>query len=105
MARWSPVCELKDIPISGSRVVQTEGGPVAVFRAHDDALFALSDNCPHRQAPLSEGVVHDHQVTCPLHNWVIDLGTGNALAPDRGRVACYAVKLIDQKIWLQTGAD
>jgi nitrite reductase (NADH) small subunit len=25
-------------------------------------------------------------VTCPLHNWVIDLASGEAAAPDRGCV-------------------
>jgi nitrite reductase (NADH) small subunit len=105
MARWSEVCALKDIPQSGSHVFQTETGPVAVFRTEQDELFALLDNCPHKQGPLSEGLVTGRQVTCPLHNWVIDLATGEALAPDRGRTACYAVKLIENRVWLQTGAD
>jgi nitrite reductase (NADH) small subunit len=105
MARWSEVCALSEIPVMGSRVVQTEGGPVAVFRTKDDHLFALADSCPHKQGPLSEGILHGHQVTCPLHNWVIDLATGEALAPDRGHTACFAVKLLENRVWLQTGAD
>ena len=45
--------------------------------------------------------MHGHQVTCPLHNWVIDLPTGEAVAPDRGRTACFAVKVEDGLVWLQ----
>ena len=40
-------------------------------------------------------------MTCPLHNWVIELETGEAVAPDRGRTACFAVKVEDGLVWLQ----
>jgi nitrite reductase (NADH) small subunit len=101
MAHWIRVGLLTDIPPLGARVVATPEGPVAVFRAGDDHLFALQDTCPHKQGPLSEGIVHGHQVTCPLHNWVIDLETGEAVAPDHGRTGCVAVKLEDGLVWLQ----
>jgi nitrite reductase (NADH) small subunit len=101
MANWIKVGQLSDIPSLGSRVVETAEGPVAVFRTADDHLFALQDSCPHKQGPLSEGIVHGHQVTCPLHNWVIELATGEAVAPDRGRTACLAVKLEEGFVWLQ----
>ena len=101
MATWIKVGQLSDIPSLGSRVVETAEGPVAVFRAADDHVFALHDQCPHRQGPLSEGIVHGHQVTCPLHNWVIELETGEAVAPDRGRTTCFAVKVEDGMVWLQ----
>lgn len=100
-ANWIKVGLLSDIPPLGSRVVETMGGPVAVFRAADDHVFALHDSCPHKQGPLSEGIVHGHQVTCPLHNWVIELETGRAVAPDQGTTACFAVKVEDGLVWLQ----
>ncbi len=101
MPGWTKVGSLSDIPSLGARVVETADGPVAVFRTADDHVFALHDSCPHKLGPLSEGIVHGHQVTCPLHNWVIDLPTGEAVAPDRGRTACFAVKIEDGLVWLQ----
>ena len=101
MSNWIKVGLLSDIPPLGSRVVETAGGPVAVFRAAADHVFALHDSCPHKQGPLSEGIVHGHQVTCPLHNWVIELETGQAVAPDRGSTPCVAVKVEDGLVWLQ----
>lgn len=84
-ATWVEVCRLEDIPRQGSRVVATATrGEVALFRALDDAVFALEDRCPHKGGPLSQGIVHGHAVTCPLHNWVIDLASGEAAAPDKG---------------------
>ncbi len=101
MPSWIKVGTLSDIPSLGSRVVETADGPVAVFRTADDRVFALHDSCPHKQGPLSEGIVHGHQVTCPLHNWVIELETGQAVAPDRGSTACFAVKIEEGFVWLQ----
>lgn len=75
---------LEEIPRQGARVVATARGDVAVFRTLDDAVFALDDQCPHKHGKLSQGIVHGHNVTCPLHNWVIGLEDGRAQAPDEG---------------------
>jgi nitrite reductase (NADH) small subunit len=81
---WIEIGTIHDIPRQGARVVETGTGPIAVFRTMDDYIFALNNRCPHKQGPLSEGIVHGHQVSCPLHNWVIDLESGEAQAPDKG---------------------
>ncbi|MFO1072515.1 MAG: nitrite reductase small subunit NirD [Geminicoccaceae bacterium] len=83
---WVAVGRLADIPRQGARVVATAAGDVALFRTLEDEVFALDDKCPHKGGPLSQGLVHGRSVTCPLHNWVIDLAGGEALAPDRGCV-------------------
>ena len=84
--RWIDVGALDDVPRRGARVVKTPAGCIAVFRTEADEFFALDDRCPHKGGPLSQGIVHDRSVTCPLHNWVIDLATGQAAAPDEGHV-------------------
>ena len=92
VSRWIDVGALTDIPRRGARVVKTPAGCIAVFRTESDEVFALDDRCPHRGGPLSQGIVHDRAVTCPLHNWVIDLATGQARAPDEGRVATVPLR-------------
>lgn len=90
---WLDIGALEDIPRQGARVLKTAKGCVAVFRAADDHVFALDDRCPHKGGPLSEGIVHGHSVTCPLHNWVFDMNSGAAQGADEGAVATYAVKV------------
>lgn len=105
---WLDLGALERIPRQGSRVVRTRHGDIAVFRTIDDHVFALRDRCPHRGGPLSQGIVHGHRVTCPLHNWVIELTSGEAVAPDRGRTGCFAVQLREGRVWLalrETGHD
>ena len=104
-AGWLEIGRLDDIPRQGARVIVTPAGDIAVFRTHSDAVFALEDRCPHQGGPLSQGIVHGHRVACPLHNWVIDLATGEAAAPDRGCVRRMALKLIDGRLLLGLGAE
>lgn len=93
---WQDIGPLDNIPIQGARrlCVRHEGRPVAVFRTSADRVYALVDECPHRRGPLSEGIIAGHTVACPLHNWVIDLQAGEAVAPDEGRAPSLPVRIV-----------
>jgi len=101
MSDWKKIAPLEDIPRQGSRVVEVEDGSIAVFRTNDDQVFAVRDACPHQQGPLSQGIVAGHTVTCPLHNWKINLESGEALAPDDGCTNTYAAKVEDGMVYIQ----
>jgi nitrite reductase (NADH) small subunit len=101
---WLDVGALSDLPVRGGRVVRTPRGCIAVFRAADDTVFALDDSCPHRGGPLSDGIVHGHNVTCPLHSLVISLETGEARNPDEGRVRTHGVRVEAGRILLDPAA-
>jgi nitrite reductase (NADH) small subunit len=94
---WKNISPLDNIPRQGARrLCFGHGGrPIAVFRTADDGVYALIDECPHRQGPLSEGMIAGDTVTCPLHNWVIDLKSGAAFAPDEGRSPPLPVRVVD----------
>lgn len=76
------------------------GWRIAVFRTLDNHIFALEDRCPHRQGPLSQGIVHGHSVTCPLHNWKIALASGQAQGDDQGCTPTIAVRVDGERILL-----
>lgn len=93
------VGRLQDFPERRGRAVRLGGEAVAVFRV-GRRVFALRDACPHKQGPLSQGIVHGTTVTCPLHNWKIDLASGKALGPDEGCTNVYAVKVENGRVFL-----
>ena len=86
---------------STTRVWTTRGMRMIKELAAGDEVFALDDRCPHKAGPLSEGIVHGHKVTCPLHSWVIELADGQAVAPDVGCAPPVPVKLVDGTVWLK----
>ncbi|MDA3001775.1 MAG: non-heme iron oxygenase ferredoxin subunit [Actinomycetota bacterium] len=44
-------------------------------------LFAVDDNCTHRDALLSEGRLRGHTLTCPLHGAQFDVRSGEHKGP------------------------
>lgn len=101
---WVDIGALDDIPERGARLVKTHMGCVAVFRTGTDEVFAASDRCPHKGGPLSEGIVHGRKVTCPLHNWVFSLETGQAQGADEGSIATYPIRVEAGRLLLDTAA-
>lgn len=97
---WIEVGHIDDIPRLGARVVKTDNGNIAVFRNATDEVFALLDSCPHKCGPLSQGIVYDRRVTCPLHNWVISLESGKATGPDTGCTNHYPVRIEENMIYI-----
>ena len=97
---WFDLGKVSDIPKRGSRRVTLAGTRIGVFRTQADEVFALEDKCPHLGGPLSEGIVHGNCVTCPLHNWIIDLQGGTAQGADSGSVKSYPVNVSNKRIYL-----
>ncbi|RAI03264.1 nitrite reductase (NAD(P)H) small subunit [Acuticoccus sediminis] len=104
-AAYAIVGTIDDIPAQGARCVTMGETRVAVFRTADDRIFALEDRCPHRGGPLSQGIVHDGCVTCPLHNWVISLQSGRATGADDGATCTFDVRLEGRTIHLAMRAN
>lgn len=102
---WYDLCQLTDVPVRGSRRAVIEEKTIGLFRTTDNTIYAIDDECPHKHGPLSQGIVHDNCVTCPLHNWVIDLRSGEAVGADSGSVKSYPVKIVDGRIQLLMNSD
>jgi nitrite reductase (NADH) small subunit len=99
---WLDVGPVDQLTALGARTLLVQGGEeIAIFRTRNGGVYALVNKCPHKQGPLSQGIVHDTSVTCPLHNWRISLVTGEALGDDVGCVPTIPVKIDGGRILLR----
>jgi len=80
---------ISEFPELRARVVRTGNLELALFKLSDGSIKAIENSCPHKQGKLSEGIVCDHHVYCPLHDWKIDLQDGVVQSPDEGCVSTY----------------
>ncbi|MHA6493259.1 nitrite reductase small subunit NirD [Pseudomonas borbori] len=97
---WLDICALEEINPLGSRIVAGPKGDIAVFRTSADEVFALDDRCPHKGGPLSQGLIFGKRVSCPLHNWQIELASGEAVAPDVGCAHRHDAKVENGRVLL-----
>lgn len=64
--RWYPICPtsfIADKPVSLRRL----GRKLVLWRDERGSLYCLEDHCPHRGAPLSEGIVLGNTLACRYH--------------------------------------
>jgi nitrite reductase (NADH) small subunit len=85
------VGKISDIDLKGSRTIRVQDVDIALFRLSDEEVLAVENKCPHKGGALSEGMVCGNVVHCPLHDWKIDLRSGQVHDPDEGCVNTYAV--------------
>lgn len=103
---WTPVCPLSSLPREqGVAALLPDGTQVAVFRTHDDALYALTNIDPFSNAAvLSRGIVGDvggnPVVASPMHKQRFDLRTGACVDVPDVSVATYPVRVLDGTIHL-----
>ncbi|KRF30179.1 nitrite reductase small subunit NirD [Paenibacillus sp. Soil787] len=87
------VGNISEIVEKRSRVVRIGALEIAMFKLSGGAIKAIENRCPHKAGKLSEGIVCDHHVFCPLHDWKIDLHDGVVQAPDEGCVTAFQVEV------------
>jgi nitrite reductase/ring-hydroxylating ferredoxin subunit len=63
-------------------------------------FHAIDNFCPHKGAPLAEGILCGHQLECVWHGWQFDLRSGKCLTSS-DRVEVYAVVIEDGMIKIE----
>ncbi|HEX2087494.1 MAG TPA: nitrite reductase small subunit NirD [Solirubrobacteraceae bacterium] len=96
------IARADEIPMLEGRSVLVGGRRIAVFRT-PEGFRALDHACPHAGGPLSDGIVADRCVTCPLHGWRFDLETGRAVNAEAA-VAVHEVVERGGELWLRVAA-
>ena len=66
---------------------------LAVFRTRSGAVFAVDALCPHKGAPLADGMLAGDQIVCPYHAFRFDSATGACDQSGVCAVATYPVEV------------
>lgn len=95
---WEPVCRLDELEVERGAAALVHGQAVAIFRTHDDRVFALANHDPFSKASvLARGIVGTKGevdfVASPMHKHAFDLRSGACLDDDHVSVAAYDVKV------------
>lgn len=93
-----------------SHAITVLGEPLVLFRASSGTVAALADRCPHRFAPLSQGVLVGDQLQCPYHGLRFDATGqcrhnphGDGALPKAAQVRAYPVLERHGALWVWMG--
>lgn len=81
-------------------LVEHEGRSYAVFVVAG-SLVVTDALCPHRQAPLVEGIIRDGAVVCPGHWYAFDLGTGACRTTGEVSLPRHRVVSVDGTLFVE----
>jgi len=102
MDNWIKIPDAYLIPKKEGRRLTVNGEDIALFNLGNDFL-AINNVCPHKQGPLSDGIVSGKSVFCPLHNMKINLESGKVEKPTEitCRVKTYPLKKDGETLYVQ----
>ena len=115
------VCRVADVAPGTMIPVNVDGVALVLVRDPTGEFHALRDVCPHRQAPLSAGVLFplmeaddvgeysessaSFVIRCPYHGYEFATETGLCPAdPARTRVRTYPVHVKDATVFVERGS-
>ncbi|WP_453964724.1 non-heme iron oxygenase ferredoxin subunit [Bradyrhizobium elkanii] len=100
--RWVKVAELGELPKGSMTCVEADGAPIAIYHLQDGSLWATEAVCSHQYALLTDGILEDDLVECPLHAAQFNVKTGKALSePAEIDLKTYEVRLDGMDILLK----
>lgn len=95
--RWITICDYDDLQPERGVCALVGGRQVAIFRTHDDELYALSGHDPFSGANvLAWGIVGTRgglpTVASPMYKQVFDLATGRCLDDPTESVPTFRIR-------------
>ena len=103
------VCPLAELAPGERKIVTVGRRSIGVFNVNGN-LYALRNRCPHKGAPLCQGIVRPlvtspapyqfateregEILRCPWHGWEFEIATGRSIFnPHRVRAGSYEVSV------------
>lgn len=97
---FTAVCKVEELEVERGATALVHGQAVAIFRTHDDTIYALGNYDPFAKASvLARGIVGTRGdvpfVASPMHKHAFDLRTGHCLDDESVSVPSYDVKVVE----------
>lgn len=94
MADFVKVAEVGDLEPGRALEVHANGTSICLAVTAEGALYALRNNCSHKDFPLTDGEVEDGTIECAWHGARFDLASGQPLSlPAIRPVKTYEVRV------------
>ncbi|RLA07471.1 MAG: carboxymuconolactone decarboxylase [Gammaproteobacteria bacterium] len=94
---WHRLTAVDELPLDQPICLQVAGRAVFVLR--DSEQIAVYDSrCPHQATNIPQQGLAGKTLTCPQHNWVFDLQTGDCVANGNRPLQRVVSRVIDRQV-------
>ena len=98
---FAPAIALKDLAPGSPTLVALESASVLIIQ-NGQGTRAFNALCPHQLGNLADGVFADGCITCPVHDYVFDVATGECTRPDDAlRLRHYPTHEHNGALWIK----
>ncbi len=98
MSEFRTVARTGDLAPGEMKMVRLGRKRLAIYNI-DGEFFATDDTCTHEEASLSEGILYDDIVECPLHGAAFNVRTGEVEAfPAVVPLQTYELQVVGDEI-------
>jgi 3-phenylpropionate/trans-cinnamate dioxygenase ferredoxin component len=95
---WHSVAQIDDLTDDEPVACKIGGVQIALYML-EGAIYATSNICTHAFALLSDGMIEDDCIECPLHNARFDIKTGKAMtSPAEVDLQTYETRVEDRTV-------
>jgi nitrite reductase/ring-hydroxylating ferredoxin subunit len=98
VSEFRTVARTGDLAPGEMKMVRLGRKRLAIYNI-DGEFFATDDTCTHEEASLSEGILYDDIVECPLHGAAFNVRTGEVEAfPAVVPLQTYELQVVGDEI-------
>ena len=100
---FEKVASLEEFPeVSPASVLLSSGAELCLVRLGDE-VFAIAEECPFSEFPMSDGaMVDDYVIECGLHGCQYDVRDGSVIEPPADEpIQSYEVKIVEGQVWVR----
>jgi len=94
------VCSLDELWAGEMQMFEVAGVEVLVVHTDDGELSAIQSVCPHQAVPLMDGTLCGRILTCPMHQWDLDVVSGKGVNPNHAELARYPIEARDGDVYV-----
>lgn len=94
------VVKVDEISKEFGKAIEIGDVKIALFHLKSGSFHAIENRCPHKGGVLVEGLVSGKHVFCPMHDWKIDVTSGEVEEPDHGCVKTFDVEVEGDDVYI-----
>lgn len=104
MNRWVSTGPSEKLGEGEPLKVKVEDKQVILIKV-DGVIYAMLNRCPHLGCFMHKGELSGHLLTCPCHDWVFDIRTGQFTVAPEITIPIFVTKVEDGEILIDLGGE